>query len=175
MAGCSATLPSVERDFSEFIPQPELAKVYPTSFDFAEKNFPENCDWKDFVRVVDGDTIVVGDDERVRFVGIDTPESKHHDKPIQRGALEASDMTKSFIAESEKVCLIYDRQGDRYDTYGRTLAYIFTEEGTDINAELLLSGHARGYFGFPFSRRLEFEAYQQTAKNSSLGLWGDSF
>ena len=174
--GCQGGIPSlVNRNWSEFIPKEkqkkEIQAGLPKDFDFVKENFSKKCHWENFVRVIDGDTIVVGKNKHVRFVGIDTPESKDERKPVQRGALEASEKTKNLLKYSKKVCLISDPIGDKIDKYGRTLAYIFTESGVDVNAELLLSGYARGYFYFPFSRRKEFEAYQQTAKNSSLGLW----
>lgn len=169
--GCSQSLPQHERDFSEFIPQPEQPKVYPKSFDFVENNFPENCRWALLDRIIDGDTVIVDEDEKIRFIGIDTPESKDIRKPLQRGALEATEETKRLLGDEQEVCLVSDAVGDEIDTYGRTLSYIFTKEGIDVNAELLKNGFARGYFYFPFSRRLEFEAYQQMAKNQSIGLW----
>lgn len=169
--GCSTHQGMVKRDVSEFIPQAEAPTVYPESFSFVQENYPERCRWEKLKRVVDGDTIEVGDDERVRFIGIDTPESKDERKPLQKGALEATAKTKELLSGSDEVCLIDDPEADQKDTYGRTLAYVFSPDGVDINGELLKTGRARGYFYFPFSRRLEFEAYLQRARDAKLGLW----
>lgn len=171
LLGCEAHTPQIPQKLESFIPVEESQRVYPESFDFVDNHFPGDCDWKVLTRVVDGDTIIVEEEERVRFIGIDTPESKDARKPLQKGALQASQKTKDFLSPGEEVCLIYDPQGDQRDTYDRLLAYVFTSEGQDVNAELLLSGVARGYFYFPFSRRLEFEAYQQKARDAKVGLW----
>jgi len=141
-------------------------------FEFVKENFPKECRWESLVRVVDGDTIIVNRNERVRFIGIDTPEVKDPRKPIERFGPEASGKTKSFLNGAGKVCLISDGIGDGIDKYGRTLAYIFTEDGLDVNAELLHSGFAKGYLYFPFERKEEFACYHKQAKESGVGMWG---
>jgi len=125
--------------------------------------------------IYDGDTAYftpgfLGED-RVRFIGIDTPEIKDPDKPIQRFGLEASHETKNILSGSERVCLITDSEGDAYDVYDRKLAYIFTEEGLDVNVALLKGGFAKGYLYFPFSRKEEFRVYHEEAKEAGVGLW----
>jgi len=71
------------------------------------------------VRVVDGDTIVLDGGEKVRLIGIDTPETVHPSKPVQHGGPEASRATKSLV-EGREVQVEYDVQ--RLDKYRRTLA-----------------------------------------------------
>lgn len=85
-------------------------------------------------RVVDGDTIIVnidGKKERVRLIGVDTPETKHPNKPVEYFGREASAFTKGMV-EGKKVKLEYDWQ--RRDKYGRLLAYVYLEDGTFLNA-----------------------------------------
>jgi len=176
LSGCGSPLfPDKSVSLSDFIPVEEedtpVIEVDPSSFRFAEENFPDECTWHPLTKVEDGDTIVVREDIRVRFVGVDTPETKHPSKPLQRGGLEASHFTKEALKGQTEVCLISDPEGDQIDTYGRTLAYVFTHDGYDLNAELLKNGLARGYFPFPFSRVDEFRYYQSQAKKSHLGLW----
>ena len=72
-------------------------------------------------RVVDGDTIILNGGERVRLIGVDTPESVHPRRPVEYFALEASAFTKQ-AAEGKQVWLEYDQT--RTDRYGRTLAYV---------------------------------------------------
>jgi micrococcal nuclease len=140
-------------------------------FSFSTQKFPKKCEWVSLSRVVDGDTVVVSKNTRVRFIGIDTPELKHPNKPIQRFALESSDVLRWLLGGEDKICLISDEIGDKYDVYGRKLAYIFTESGLDINAELIRQGFARGYFSFSFERREEFKSYEAAAKSRKVNLW----
>ncbi len=171
LTACTATFPTHKKEISDFIPQ-EKVFLQSDFENFAEKNFPKNCKWFDIKRVSDGDTIVLGDETRVRFVGIDTPETVHPTKPVQFCGPEASDWTKKVFKGARKVCLIYDKLSDDRDKYGRRLAYPFTEEGIDTTAELLKLGLARGYFYFPFSRKEEFRMYHDRAKFQKKGVWG---
>jgi micrococcal nuclease len=75
------------------------------------------------------------------------------------------------LAHTKRVCLISDPKADKLDKYGRLLAYIFSEQGTDINAELLKLGFASGYYYFPFSRKTEFRRYEESAKTLKSGVW----
>ncbi len=100
--------------------------------------------WCELVRVVDGDTLIVkynGEDTRVRLIGIDTPESVHVDssKNTQSGVV-ASDYVKNLLKETKKVALEFDE--DMYDIYDRLLAYVYLEDGTMLNAHLLIEGYA---------------------------------
>ncbi len=138
------------------------------------QNFKIDCEWFDLERVVDGDTLIVQDEKdriRVRMIGIDTPESKRKGTAIQPFAIEAGRKLKLLLEDETRVCLIEDEVGDKYDVYGRKLAYVFTQEGQDLNAEMIKSGLARGYFGFPFERKSEFREYENKAKEAELGVW----
>ena len=196
LTGCwYGQLPDQEVALESFVPGEELqtsnTKITQDFTDFTGKHFPGDCRWVTLVRVEDGDTIVVQEnevsdsaqiisgkrgtessiDERVRLVGVDTPESKHPDKPIQKGSLEATDFLSSLLAGQEEVCLIADPVGDTQDKYNRTLAYLYTREGVDCARELLIQGYARHYGYFPFARQDEFAYYQQVAKDTKIGLW----
>jgi micrococcal nuclease len=175
LMACSAVLPDRKKNISDFIPLEEKKiehkKCSKKVCNFAQKHYPNSCKWTELERVVDGDTIIITGKERVRFIGIDTPEEKHPHKPIQPFALEATDTLKKLLSESKKICLISDSIGDAIDKYGRTLAYIFTDEGKDVNAELLRLGMAKGYFYFPFERKEEFGIYETQAKKEKIGQW----
>ena len=171
LAGCSDSLPSYERELSAFIPQEEVVEVLEFD-DFGAEKFPGECVWFELSHVVDGDTVKLVDGSSVRFVGIDTPETVHPSKPVQRCGPEASNWTKKVFENNEKVCLIFNSLSDERDKYDRRLAYPFTEEGVDVTAELLRLGLARGYFYFPFSRKDEFRFYHDVAKLLKKGLWG---
>ncbi len=177
LIACSVNLPQKKQEISSYVPSDQKAEVETKTilnnpdFSFVSKNFPKNCDWQKYIRTVDGDTIVVTKNTKVRFIGIDTPETKHPRKKIQPYGLESSAYTKKLLQDTIKVCLISDSLGDKYDKYGRRLAYIFTENGDDINAELLKAGLARGYFYFPFNRKKEFKFYENQAKIKKLKIW----
>ncbi len=169
LCACSTSLPQREMKLSTFVPREELLASGIWE-DFSAK-FPEECEWFELARVVDGDTVKLVDGTSVRFVGIDTPETVHPSKPVQRCGPEASGWTKEVFAGDERVCLIYDELSDERDKYDRRLAYPFTEEGVDTTAELLKLGLARGYFYFPFSRKDEFRSYHGKAKLEKVGVW----
>lgn len=78
-------------------------------------------------RVIDGDTIVIDDGQRVRLIGIDAPESAHPDAERNTEAgEEASAFLKALLPEGTTIYLEYD--AEREDNYGRTLAYVWLEE-----------------------------------------------
>src|SRR6056297_2690209 len=81
-------------------------------------------------RVVDGDTLKVmieGKEETIRLCGVDTPESVHPSKPVEPGALEASEFTKQLTGK--QIILTYD--ADKRDFFGRLLAYVWLESDKD--------------------------------------------
>lgn len=83
-----------------------------------------------FVRAIDGDTIVVNENHKeltVRFLNIDTPESVKKDTPVQPFALEAKQFTEQTIQSSQKLTLVFDK-GTQKDNYGRYLAYVFVDD-----------------------------------------------
>ena len=119
-------------------------------------------------RVVDGDTIVLENDERVRLIGVDTPETVHPQKPVEYFGKEASAFTKS-MCKGKQVRLEYDWQ--RQDKYGRTLAYIYLEDGTFVNAEIVKQGYGHAYIKFPFKYLKQFRLYERLARENGIGLW----
>ena len=133
---------------------------------FAKKNFPLNCEWRKFIRVVDGDTVVIDKNTKVRVLGIDTPETVHPRKPIEKCGMEASLFAKEFFSGAQKICIIYDDLADKSDHYGRVLAHLFNEEGGDFAREILEAGLANAYLSFPFSRKAEYKRYEELAKKN---------
>jgi micrococcal nuclease len=120
-------------------------------------------------RVVDGDTIVVGD-ERVRLIGVDTPESVKPGTPVECFALEASAFLKRLIA-GRRVRLELDVE--RRDRYGRLLAYVYRRsDGLFVNAELVRRGYASVATFPPNVRHVaEFVRLQRSARSAGRGLW----
>ena len=126
-------------------------------------------------RVVDGDTLLLGTGERVRLIGVDTPETKHPNKPVEHFGREAAAFTKR-LAEGKPVKLEYDQANahlQHKDRYDRTLAYVFLDDGTLLNSEIIRQGYGFAYTQFPFSRIEEFRRLEREAREQKRGLWGE--
>ena len=120
-------------------------------------------------RVVDGDTIDVrltsGKRERIRLIGIDTPE---------RGACYASTASARArqLALSKAVVLKGDRTQDTRDRYGRLLAYVWLPGGKDLGYQLIANGHARVYvYRTSFQRLSAYRNAEAGAKSPASGQW----
>ena len=121
--------------------------------------------------VIDGDTIIViidGKKQKVLLIGVDTPETDGPYTKEEPFGKEASAFTKK-ITEGKKVRLEYDRQ--KRDKYGRLLAYVYLEDGTFLNAELIKQGYATAFRKFRFKYRDNFKRYEREARENKRGLW----
>lgn len=123
-------------------------------------------------RVVDGDTIEVnynGTEEKVRLIGIDTPESVHPDKEKNSEYGEqASEYTKNLL-EGKTVRLEFDVQ--ERDSYGRLLAYVYIDD-VMVNKKLLEEGLAQIATYPPNVKYVdEFTKIQETARENKKGFW----
>jgi len=135
-------------------------------------------------KVVDGDTINLSDGRKVRLIGVDTPEvgyskkllrdskkSGQSIKTIQALGRKASDFAKKLYA-GKRVRLEYDVEGK--DRYGRTLAYVYLNNGLFVNAELIKEGYAQVMTVTP---NVKFSDYflklQKEAREAKRGLWKD--
>jgi micrococcal nuclease len=126
------------------------------------------------LRVVDGDTIKVrvgGRTERVRYIGIDTPESVKPDTPVQCFAERASAANAGLVAGRD-VRLVADAEAR--DAYGRLLAYVYREpDGLFVNASLVRDGYARTLTIPPdVAHAEEFARLARAAGEAGRGLWG---
>lgn len=128
----------------------------------------------DVVKVVDGDTLDVsieGKVERLRLIGIDTPETVDPRKPVECFGIEASNKAKAVLA-GKKVSLEGDNtQGER-DKYDRLLRYVFLEDGTNFNLFMVKEGYAYEYtYSLPYKYHAEFKLAQKNAEINKKGLW----
>jgi endonuclease YncB( thermonuclease family) len=131
-------------------------------------------------KVVDGDTVdatIAGVKTRIRLLGIDTPETVHPKKPLEKFWKEASDFTRSTL-EWKTVWLTYDHEP--IDHYGRRLAYIwqcsgpFSETACILfNAQIVSQGYGRMERRFQFRFYDEFITEEKTAKDLKKGIWSD--
>ena len=135
-------------------------------------------------RVIDGDTIKLADGERVRLIGIDTPEARYNQKlerdrkrekkdaeTIIRMGQKASAFTKTLV-EGKRVKLEFDVE--KYDRYDRLLAYVYLPNGTMLNAELVKEGYAQVYTFPPNVKYVDlFVRLQEEARENNRGLWDE--
>ena len=92
-------------------------------------------------QVVDRDTLLLGTGERVRLIGVNTSETVHPQKAVEAFGKEASAFTKRMV-EGKLVRLEFDPVASRdgKDRYSRTLAYVFLQDGTHLNSEIIRQG-----------------------------------
>lgn len=129
------------------------------------------------VRVVDGDTIIVeidGDEERVRYIGIDAPESVQPEQPVECFGPEAADANADLV-DGETVYLLQD-VSDR-DRFGRLLRYVYVDgdedDGTLVNLELVRNGYAEAVSYEPdVSWQRDLDRAEREARDDGLGMWG---
>jgi micrococcal nuclease len=130
------------------------------------------------VRVVDGDTVDVqledGVIERIRLIGIDTPEVVDPRKPVQCFGREASARAHELL-DGQTVALELDpSQGER-DIYGRLLAYVWMPDGRNFGEVIIAGGFAHEYtYDRPYAYLDSFRAAQAWAMVNQAGLWSPS-
>ncbi len=126
--------------------------------------------------VTDGDTIRVSIDDKpviVRLIGVDTPETVHPSKPVQRYGKEASRFTTNLLM-GEQVYLDTEPQQGPTDRYGRTLAYVYrAPDGLFVNAEIIRQGYGHAYTQFPCKYTEEFRQLERFARQAEKGLWAE--
>ena len=127
-------------------------------------------------RVVDGDTIVAminGKQEKIRLIGVNTPETVDPRRPVECFGKEASIFTKSLLKDASVRLEADPSQTDR-DKYGRLLRYIFLSDGTLINEKIIAEGYGYEYtYRIPYHYQTEFKKAEQTARAQKKGLWAD--
>ncbi len=125
------------------------------------------------VRVIDGDTIqvccVFGDRVKVRYIGIDTPETHHPMRGVEPYGMEAAEANRKLV-DGKTVRLEFDVQ--QFDKYGSTLAYVYLEDDTFVNAWLVEHGYAMVMTVPPNVKHQElFLRLQREAREERRGLW----
>jgi micrococcal nuclease len=121
------------------------------------------------VAVLDGDTIVVGGGERVRYAGLNTPETHHPDKLPEYCGREAFEANRRLVA-GKTVRLEFDAR--QRDKYGRLLAYVYVGSML-VNEELIRQGYAQvSTYKENQRHHDEFVRLQQDAISARRGMWG---
>lgn len=132
------------------------------------------------IRAVDGDTIDVKLDtqvaeQKIRLLGINTPESVDPRRAVECFGKEASAFTGTMV-NNRRVELREDPQADSIDKYGRLLRNVYLEDGTDVNLELVKRGYAYAYLDFPLNkqRKAQLQQAETEAREQQQGLWSTS-
>jgi micrococcal nuclease len=127
-------------------------------------------------RVVDGDTILVRvgrNTDRVRYIGMNSPETVKPDTPVQRMGPEASAANKRLV---EGRSVVLEKDVSEQDQYGRLLRDVWTKDGgrwTLVNVQLVLDGFAQVTTYPPDVKYVSaLLAAQRVARNANAGLWG---
>lgn len=172
-------IPSSSTEIPTDTPVPSLTPI-PTGAERSDSRpacIPQNAPLESglVTNVVDGDTIKVslnGQIFTVRYIGIDTPETKHPDEPIQYFGPEAMAKNQELV-EGKSIILVKDVS--ETDQYGRLLRYVFVDSvsGIFVNYELVRQGYAYAVTYPPDVVCADyFRQAEQVASNLLLGLWG---
>lgn len=126
------------------------------------------------VRVVDGDTIVVninGDEEKVRIIGINTPESVKPNSPVECFGKEASIHITELLNRPGGLIIEPDPTQNTRDRNGRLLAHIFVGD-INIGQQMIADGYAYEYtYRIPYIYESEYRTAESEARNNNRGLW----
>lgn len=128
------------------------------------------------IRVIDGDTVEIEYDgldgkvtDRLRLIGVDTPETVHPTKSVEPYGKEASDFTTNALTNRH---VMIEKDIAERDNYGRLLAYIYLESGSMFNAMLTVDGYAQPLTIPPSDRWTElFTHLSADARSNDRGLW----
>lgn len=144
---------------------------------------PEGMGWQTITSVVDGDSVMIGR-EKVRLIGIDAPEAQENEHfrremsrvggRNQEAAMlymgrEAAEFVRR-LAEGRRCWLEFD--GAERDQFGRVLAYVHLEDGTNLNEAILYQGYAKVFLGSNFKYVKRYIYLQEEAMRRGNGLWG---
>lgn len=125
------------------------------------------------VEIVDGDTIRVeidGQTYTIRYIGVDTPETKHPEKPVEWMGPQATEANRELVGGET---VILEKDVSETDQYGRLLRYVWLLDGTFVNAELVRQGYAQAVSYPPDVKYQDrFRDLQQEAAEAGRGLWG---
>jgi len=121
--------------------------------------------------VHDGDSLVLGDNKKIRLIGINTPEIAHQKQPTQALAIKARDRLRQLLfQQGNRAQLIYGEQ--QHDRHRRNLAHLWLADGNNLAAELLREGLGWTIAIPPNVRYLDcYLESEKTARTASCGVW----
>ena len=121
--------------------------------------------------VYDGDTLLLTDKRKIRIIGIDTPETRHHKQKAQAYGAKAKEALRELLKKfNYQVILRYGKE--RKDKYKRTLAHVYLPDGTNISNWLLEQGYAKT-LAFPPNIALAkcYKKSEKMAQARALKIW----
>ncbi len=124
-------------------------------------------------KVTDGDTIELSTGQKIRYIGIDAPETKHPTKGVQCFGKEASAINKELVQGKE---ILVTKDFSETDRYGRLLRFVYIKHASDsalfVNNYLVEQGFAHAS-SFPpdIAKNDDFNEAQQYAQKNNKGLW----
>lgn len=164
LIGVGITAEPVERQ----TPTPSQTPILTTTPVVGQENQQKQVEGFLVTRVIDGDTIEIEGGQKVRYIGIDTPETVDPRKPIQCFGVEASNKNKELVS-GKRVRL--EKDVSETDKYGRLLRYVYIGD-TFVNLELVKQGYAYSYSYPPDVKyQNQFTDAQRQAKDQNKGLW----
>jgi micrococcal nuclease len=135
---------------------------------------PQGLERATVINVADGDTIEVslnGQTERVRLIGVDTPETSHPSRPVECFGREASAFTRELL-RGQTVLLEDDPTQDNRDRFNRLLRFVWLPDGRLVNYEIIAQGYGFEYtFRTPHRYQAQFKAAERAARQAQIGLW----
>lgn len=159
-----------------------MKKLFLIALLFCFSTFVHAADFVKCIKVIDGDTIKIATGENVRLIGVDTPESRRN-KKLYRDADHSKEDVDAIISMGKASAkfttgLVLDKNVkiefdvQKTDKYGRLLAYVYLEDGTFVNAELVKQGYASPMTVPPNVKYAElFRKLYREARESKRGLW----
>lgn len=127
-----------------------------------------------FSKCIDGDTadlVIDGEIKKVRFLAIDTPETKHPTKGSEPYGKEASEYTCLALKEASEITLEYEKE--KTDKYDRVLAWVFTD-GDLLQGKLVREGLAKvAYLYDDYTYTKKLLRYEANAKKKKINIWSD--
>ena len=121
-------------------------------------------------RIVDGDTVVAevnNKQEKIRIIGINTPESVDPRRPVECFGKEASAKASKLLLNKDVTLENYQER----DRHGRMLGYIRLSDGTDFGKEMIETGYAYSFKSYSHRRLAEYNRIEKVARKDSMGLW----
>jgi micrococcal nuclease len=143
----------------------------------SESSADKSLKYLPVTKVVDGDTFWVDDGSeeglKIRLIGVDAPESRNAFRKVVGYYGKESTQFMTTLIAGKKVRLEYDV--DPLDMYGRTLAYVYLQNGTFVNAELVKKGFGTVMTVPPNVKYADkFVKLERTARKKNRGLWNES-
>ena len=128
----------------------------------------------ELIRVVDGDTIIArvnNIEERIRIIGINTPESVRPNSPVECFGRESSEYISQLFSNDNKLRIKSDPTQDARDRNGRLLAHVFLNN-INIAQQMIMDGYGYEYtYREPYIYQSEYKNAERIARENNRGLW----